>query len=173
MPVGFGGRVRDPRSWRKVWRAWRRAPWSERRTVAVSCVLIAIVAASLRSLGVRRTLVWTNRVRPSRRGTADERALVSGVVTAVRRAERYGPVAGTCLSRSLALRYLLARAGVATDLRFGGHRRDGRFEGHAWLEHDGVPLNDTPDVARRMAPFRPSSAGSTSASPRSTLPRSS
>jgi hypothetical protein len=87
----------------------------------------------------------------------NEHDRVAIAVDAVRRAERYGLYGGTCLSRSLALRYLLGRTGIATDLRFGGHRRDGQFEGHAWVERHGVPLNDTPDVGRRMSTFRATS----------------
>ena len=30
---------------------------------------------------------------------------------------------------------------------------DGALEGHAWVEHAGVPINDRPDVSTDFAPF--------------------
>lgn len=72
---------------------------------------------------------------------------------AVRRARRHGPYSGTCLSQSLALRWLLGRAGIETELCFGARREQGRFEAHAWLEHHGVPIDESPDVARRLTRF--------------------
>jgi len=41
---------------------------------------------------------------------------------------------GTCLSRSLALRRLLASAGIETALRIGTRPRGPSMEAHAWVE---------------------------------------
>jgi hypothetical protein len=53
---------------------------------------------------------------------------------------------GTCLVRSLTLWTMLLRRGVRTDLRVGFRKRDDSVEGHAWLEYDGVPINESPSV---------------------------
>jgi hypothetical protein len=64
----------------------------------------------------------------------------------VARAARNVPWPATCLRRSLVLWALLARAGVAAELRLGFRRQAGAFEAHAWVERNGVPLNDRRDI---------------------------
>ena len=51
-------------------------------------------------------------------------------------------VAGTCLVRSLTLWTILLRRGLSTDLRVGFRKRQGKIEGHAWLEYGDAPIND-------------------------------
>jgi Transglutaminase-like superfamily len=138
---------------RTGWPGWRRAPWPERRAFVAGLVLLPLIALSLRLVGVRRTIAWTARGRELTASPADEAALVSAAVTAIRRAERHGLIEGTCLSRSLALRFMLARAGITTDLKFGARRQAGRFEAHAWLERGGLPIADAPDPGRPFVPF--------------------
>ena len=41
--------------------------------------------------------------------------------------------------------------GVASELRLGFRNPEGRFEAHAWVEWNGVPLNDAPDVRSHYA----------------------
>jgi hypothetical protein len=53
---------------------------------------------------------------------------------------------GTCLARSLALWALLRRRGVDAELKVGYRRKDGKIEGHAWLERSGVPINESAAV---------------------------
>lgn len=72
---------------------------------------------------------------------------------------RFGPWAPRCLLRSLALGWFLARAGIPFDLRIGvggnsvAATRDGDFQAHAWVEVDGIVINDRPDIAERCRPF--------------------
>jgi len=49
----------------------------------------------------------------------------------------------TCLPRSLALQRFLAHHGVASELRLGMRRGARGLEGHAWVEAQGVPFDDT------------------------------
>jgi hypothetical protein len=58
-----------------------------------------------------------------------------------------------CLVRSLCLQWLLRRRGVASELRIGARLVGGQLESHAWVEVDGRPVNDAPDVAERYAAF--------------------
>jgi hypothetical protein len=51
------------------------------------------------------------------------------------------------LVRSLTLWTILLRRGVETDLRVAFRKRDGRVEGHAWLERGGQVLNEREEVA--------------------------
>ena len=73
---------------------------------------------------------------------------------AVRSAARRHLYPMRCLAQSLALAWLLGRRGVATDLRLGVSRQQGKFDAHAWLELDGVPINDSSNLMRRYAPLR-------------------
>jgi len=64
-------------------------------------------------------------------------------VWAVSAASRRVPAA-TCLTQSLALHYLLNRAGYDSQIRIGvGKESDSTFCAHAWVEHEGEPLLST------------------------------
>lgn len=69
-------------------------------------------------------------------------------------AARHGLVRGNCLSQSLALKRLLDRQGIPSELRIGARRAGAALEAHAWIEHEGRPLNDGADVAARFPPFQ-------------------
>ena len=47
-----------------------------------------------------------------------------------------------CLQRSLVLWSLLERNGVESELRFGARKENGQIQAHAWVEINGVALND-------------------------------
>jgi Transglutaminase-like superfamily len=68
-------------------------------------------------------------------------------------AVRYGPGSPTCLEESLALWWLLGRQGIATTVRIGTRKLNGRFEAHAWTECDGVALNEPEDPHHHYAAF--------------------
>lgn len=53
---------------------------------------------------------------------------------------------GRCLSQSLVMRLLLNRKGISTELKIGLSQSKGVFDAHAWLEKDGMILNDHPLV---------------------------
>lgn len=55
-----------------------------------------------------------------------------------------GRLKGRCLSRALAMQYALKSCGLETDLRIGVDIHNNIFFAHAWLEKDGVILNDHP-----------------------------
>jgi hypothetical protein len=60
----------------------------------------------------------------------------------VQAAVRLGFGDPTCLEISLALWWLLARQGIASDLRVGIRKYGEKFEAHAWVECGGATLND-------------------------------
>jgi hypothetical protein len=78
---------------------------------------------------------------------------IADVVRMVDIAARHSIVKATCLPRSLAVWTLLRRRGIESELRIGVRQNDGTFEAHAWVERDGVVLNDSPDVDQRFAAF--------------------
>jgi hypothetical protein len=62
-------------------------------------------------------------------------------------------LARNCLVRSLTLWTILLRRGLSTDLRVGFRKSDGQIEGHAWVEHDGVPINEDAGTIGTYVPY--------------------
>ena len=52
------------------------------------------------------------------------------------------PFRSTCLERSLGLWWMLIRRGYDAQVRIGARISAEGFEAHAWVERDGVILND-------------------------------
>jgi len=93
-----------------------------------------------------------NRVqepRASQRGSV----AVTSIAALVNSAAALSPLDCTCLHRSLVLCWLLARRGVASQLRIGVRQDENGFAAHAWVEVDGIPLNDSPEVHARFTAF--------------------
>ncbi|MEH6604228.1 MAG: lasso peptide biosynthesis B2 protein [Pseudomonadales bacterium] len=68
----------------------------------------------------------------------------------------HGPYRTTCLRRSLALLRYLRAHGLEGELRVGlpiGEAVSSTVEAHAWIELDGVVLNDRADVVQHYASF--------------------
>jgi len=61
--------------------------------------------------------------------------------------------ASTCLEKSLVLWWLLGRQGIACEVRIGARKQGGKFEAHAWLERDGVAVNEPQEEHRHYAAF--------------------
>jgi hypothetical protein len=63
-------------------------------------------------------------------------------------------VLGTrCLARSLTLTRILARRGVASELRIGVRPINQELEAHAWVEWKGTVLGDSPAGLHRYSAF--------------------
>ncbi len=60
----------------------------------------------------------------------------------VHAAAKYGAGHPTCLEESLALWFLLRWQGILAELRVGVKKEEEKFEAHAWVERDGVALNE-------------------------------
>ena len=63
------------------------------------------------------------------------------------------PYNGTCLDRSVFLWFLMRLLHLDGDVRIGINFDGSKVEGHAWVEFDGVVVNDAPDVANAFAVF--------------------
>lgn len=116
------------------------APAEHRRAVWTAVVVAPRVRRRLRRTGYVATRDWL-----ARRSTPVVSVEALGPVD---RAVRLLPWRPRCLERSLLVWWL---AGDGAEIRFGVSREGRRF--HAWVERDGVVLNDVPDVATRYLPF--------------------
>ena len=61
----------------------------------------------------------------------------------------------SCLEQSLVLWWLLHRQGIAAELRIGARKETNQFEAHAWVELEGVALNDG-NIHRHFVPLEDS-----------------
>ncbi len=120
-----------------------------RAIVLRSLFLLPVVAARLRVRGMERTRAWLDRrgVRASG-GTStlisSEIAFLVGAAASLLRAR--------CLSRSLVLWHFLRDCGARVEVRLGVSKlQDGSLCAHAWVELDGLPFSDGPDVRERFA----------------------
>ena len=130
-------------------------PSWQRGVLVEAAFRIPLVELGLRTRGlqkIRRKIQKIPLGSPpiSDSGTADQTASrIAGVVS---RASHHGVAKGRCLSRSLVLLWILRRHGIDAELKVGV-RQGNEVEGHAWVEYQAKPLNDTADVSQRYEPF--------------------
>ncbi len=137
------------RSWSRFW----RLSWSERRLLAQALLLLPLTSLGLRLMGFRRCHALLARLAPRVTDPSAGMGRARVVTRMVDVAARHGIFEPTCLPRSLVLWWLLRRRGLASELRIGVRKEAGRFEAHAWVELQGVVLNDGGDVHERFAAF--------------------
>ena len=74
-------------------------------------------------------------------------------------AARHGFYHANCLKRSLVLAWFLRRHGIPFELRIGTRKTTGsekemqHFSAHAWIESNGVVVNENENVNERFTPF--------------------
>lgn len=148
-----------PQRIRVRWRKYRSLAPSERSLLLRATGLLPLAAAGLRLHGLAgvqkaaaRFTAGTPRDRP------DSQAVVGAARAAaiVDLAARRSFVRFNCLERSLVLWFLLKRQGTGTELRVGVRRASltGQARFHAWVEHEGVVINDDPRISERYQPFQ-------------------
>jgi hypothetical protein len=118
-------------------------------------VLLPLITMSLEFRGFRKTKAPLQRFLSVPCGSANPEAQARAALTAqmVRAAGHYGIGQPNCLKVSLALWWLLARQGIASDLRVGVRKDREKFEAHAWVECGGVALNDLETTHPNYAAF--------------------
>ncbi len=126
--------------WREAWRL-ESMQW---RYLLMSLVLLPVIDVSLRRVGYKRTLLWLSRRSEPTRATNtpfESMDVASKIARMVSLAGRRSPWRTTCLRQALGLWFLLARRGIATELRLGVEKSvEGDLAAHAWVEHDGQVL---------------------------------
>jgi hypothetical protein len=151
------------RKWRQFW----GLTGPERRLFLLALALLPLNAAAVRLCGLRRWQAVLARLAPLQpkrpESAADNQdnqiesarrlALIIGY------AAYNSPFRANCLQRSLALWWALRRRGIESELRIGARREAGQLKAHAWIERDGVPLNDLPDIRDEYAPLAAGQTG--------------
>jgi hypothetical protein len=123
------------------------------RVVVISTVLLAPIQVMLKSRGLKRTASSLAARSDRPLGVADTR-VASEMADAVSLVAGRKMVGALCLGRSLLLWYLLRRRGMDAELVVGAKSPvDEAWMAHAWVELDGLPVNDAPDVRQNYASF--------------------
>jgi hypothetical protein len=135
-------------------RGWFDLPRDERRAVLTMVWLVPALHVAVRVWDYRRTRAWLDdRADRRSRRLREPEGRVEAYRLATARVTRYSWLPGNCLSRSLALLWLLRRSGHDAELHLGVSLAGGAFAAHAWITLAGRVLNDTQDVASRYVPF--------------------
>ncbi len=113
----------------------RRLPSRERTALLHAWVALLLVRSALRVLSLPRLL---RLIPPASRASTASRLPAERLVALVDVAARRVPLGATCLERSLAASWLLARHGLVAALHIGVVRRNGGVAAHAWLEHEDL-----------------------------------
>lgn len=71
----------------------------------------------------------------------------------VNAADRHGLVHPSCLAKSLTLWWLLGHQGITSSLRIGIRKENEKLQAHAWVEREGVALNEPEEHHRHYAAF--------------------
>lgn len=126
----------------------------QQRTLLIAWLWLPVFWLGLRVLGLPRLQVWL-RHRPLAIPCASALALpeIQALGEAVNIAARHSPFPATCLTRSLLVGWLLRRRGVGSELHIGVRLMQGLLEAHAWVECEGIPVNDRLDVSAKFASF--------------------
>lgn len=133
----------------------RALPVREWVVLGYSCLLTPVLWVSLRVSGLPRTLAWAIAPRQTVQ-ISDSRALNPAALgRLVNIAARYGPIRAACLVRSLVLIRILSGRGVNGTLQIGVRKGgvSSPLDAHAWVEYDGIPVNDHLNVAGDFAVF--------------------
>jgi len=142
-----------------MWERFRRFSALERpaRNLFLrAIVLLPLVALSLRWRGLRATQATLQRFLSKNNQECDAslvRRVVPVTARMVNAADRHGLVHSSCLAKSLTLWWLLGRQGVSSHLRIGIRKEKEKFEAHAWVERDGVALNEPDEPHDHYAAF--------------------
>jgi hypothetical protein len=114
---------------------------------------IAFWSIALRVCGFGRALRLLNHLTKRKPlHTQANPARVVEVGQRVSAVAALSPFRALCLEQSFALCYLLRRRSVAARLRLGVQAYP--FAAHAWVEYEGLPLNELGEVLEAIVPLQ-------------------
>jgi transglutaminase superfamily protein len=114
--------------------------------LVLRALLVEIVVPLVMRLPTRRLEALLAPLGPP---APEERA--EAIRNAVDRAFRFHPVKRTCLTRGVALCYLLRRSGFDVSLAFGLGPNASDWRGHCWLVREGRPYLERVDPQEHFA----------------------
>lgn len=119
-------------------------------------LLLPAVSLSLKLRGFQATRATLQKVlsafAPQPRSDAVSQS-VTLTARMVNAADHHGLFHSSCLAKSLALWWLLARQGITSSLRIGIRKENDKLQAHAWVEREGLALNEPEEQHRHYAAF--------------------
>ena len=137
------------------WDKFSQLTWKERWMLLQALVFLPLIAAGLHCMNFQRLSSILARFSPVPDEVCRDTAMQQAAATThlVRVAASRTPFKITCLVRSTALWFLLRRQGIGSEIRIGVNQQGGTFKAHAWVESNGVVLNDRNDIHNQFAAF--------------------
>lgn len=132
---------------------WGRLSWDERWLFFQASFLLMVITVALRFFDFKRVYYGLQRPFPTPSPKLNNnQQLQQAVNTAaiLQNAVYVLPINITCLPQSLALWSLLRHQSIGSDLQIGVQQIEGAFSAHAWVEFEGIVLNDRGDVRERF-----------------------
>jgi Transglutaminase-like superfamily len=144
-----------------MWKAFQRYKALDpeaRRIFRRAVFLMPQVNLSLRVRGFQKTQRTLQEqlsiaLREPPDDNEDVKRAVQTTCRMVLAAARYGFVRPSCLVESLTLWYLLREQNISATLRIGVSKTAKKFEAHAWVESDGMALNQPAEPHQHYAVF--------------------
>jgi hypothetical protein len=137
-------------------RKLQRLSANERRLLTQALVLLPLTFCGVYVLGVSRWHRFLAQLASwgmtsNRISVSDEQ--VRAIARSVKIAAEQGVYQASCLQQTLVLWCLLRRNHIESEIRFGARKAGGELQAHAWVEVDGVALNEASDVCLHFAPL--------------------
>jgi len=130
---------------------FRQLSVNERWLLVRSILYLPAIHVALMSFGYSRTHrmleTWTP-LKPKEKTIPEKEMLrrAQEIARIVAIAAFHGFYTATCLRRSLLLWWFLHGEGIESRICFGVRKLNGTLEAHAWVEHEGVVVNDVANV---------------------------
>ena len=124
----------------------------ERRVFLCGIVMLPFMRLGLRLFGFKRWNSIMTALSPdtnTKQGGNDSLIKARNTARMVRSAAERGLYPANCLPQSMLLWWLLRWQRTHSELKLGMQKEMDILKGHAWVEMDGVVLNDTADVGDR------------------------
>ena len=123
----------------------------ERRLLLQSVLLLPLIHVALLVLGYSRLRGAMERLLPLKSidissSEMENRKRAHDIARIVSIAAGHGLYKATCLRRSLLVWWFLRGQGIQSRICFGVRKMDRQLEAHAWVEHQGVVVNDSERV---------------------------
>ena len=141
-----------------MWERLRRFSALERPARVLflrAAALLPLISLSLRLRGFRKTQAFLQKFLSLPGHSTDPPASSRADLTVrmVRAAVRNSLGHPTCLDESMTLWWLLERQGIGAELKVGVRKDGEKFEAHAWVERDGLALNEPESKHKHFAAF--------------------
>lgn len=139
----------------RKWTTLKRLSPRERSLFLRAFFGLIFVAIALPRLGLKTTQKYLTQLPRQCLTLSDveRKQRVTQTAAMVKIVARYCQPFTNCLKQSLVLWQLLYWQRIDSELRIGVRRDSGEFEAHAWVEYQGIALNEVRDVRQDFATF--------------------